>query len=208
MFGGSEGTGLATAQLCHEKDAEITLIGRDVGKLQAAAAALAGSEWRSADVRNGAVVAEALASLAHIDHVFISVGLGGASNILRSDMASLRQPFEERIFGTFTIVRAAAPKMKEGSITLMSGMNASRVRPGACPQETAALCAVEIVDAHSRSRSCSHTRQCGGARLMNTPRLEQTLVPKGRFASRALRGSCRGSALDVPTRWRAPFSCS
>ncbi len=58
-------------------------------------------------------------------------------------MASLRQPFEDRIFGTFTIMRAAAPKMGgNSSITLMSGMNASRVRPEASAQ-TAALCGVE-----------------------------------------------------------------
>lgn len=163
-FGGSGGIGLATALLCHERGADITLIGRDVEKLEAAVATLARSEWRSADVRNEAAVAQALASLGCIDHVFISVGLGGASNILRGDMASLRRPFEERIFGTFTIVRAAAPKMKESSITLMSGMNASRVRPGASAQTAAALRG-GIAGAHSRSRSCSHTRQCGSARL-------------------------------------------
>jgi NAD(P)-dependent dehydrogenase (short-subunit alcohol dehydrogenase family) len=143
VFGASGGIGLAAAQLCHAEGAEITLIGRDIGKLQAAGAALPGSQWRAADVQDGAAVGQSLASLARIDHVFISVGLGGTSSILTSDMASLRQPFEERIFGTFTIIRAAAPKMSGGSsITLMSGMNASRVRPEASAQ-TAALCGVE-----------------------------------------------------------------
>ena len=190
VFGGSGGIGLATAQLCHEKGAEITLIGRDVGKLQADAAALAGSEWRSADVRNGAVVAEALASLAHIDHVFISVGLGGASNILRSDMASLRQPFEERIFGTFTIVRAAAPKLKEGSITLMSGMNASRVRPGASAQ-TAALCAVELLTRTLALDLAPIRVNAVAPGWIDTPRLEQTFG-----AERAVR--VEGIARQLP----------
>jgi NAD(P)-dependent dehydrogenase (short-subunit alcohol dehydrogenase family) len=57
-------------------------------------------------------------------------------------MDALRLPFEERVFGTFNIIRAVASRMKNGSITLMSGMNASRVRSGASAQ-TAALCAVE-----------------------------------------------------------------
>ena len=143
VFGASGGIGLAAAQLCHAEGAEITLIGRDIAKLQKASAALPGSQWRAADVRDEAAVGQSLASHARIDHVFISVGLGGTSSILTSDMASLRQPFEERIFGTFTIIRAAAPKMDGGSsITLVSGMNASRVRPEASAQ-TAALCGVE-----------------------------------------------------------------
>jgi NAD(P)-dependent dehydrogenase (short-subunit alcohol dehydrogenase family) len=142
VFGATGGIGLAASRFAQAEGAKVTLIGRDVGTLQSAVGELAGSEWRAADVRDEAAVAAALASLTRIDHLFISIGLGGASDILMSDMNSLRQPFEERIFGTFTIVRAAAPKMKEGSITLMSGMNASRVRPGASAQ-TAALCAVE-----------------------------------------------------------------
>lgn len=143
VFGASGGIGLAAAQLCHAEGAEMTLIGRDIGKLRSAVAALPGSQWRAADVRDGTAVARSLASLDRIDHVFISVGLGGISSILTSDMASLRQPFEERIFGTFTIIRAAAPKMDGGSsITLTSGMNASRVRPKASAQ-TAALCGVK-----------------------------------------------------------------
>jgi NAD(P)-dependent dehydrogenase (short-subunit alcohol dehydrogenase family) len=173
VVGGSGGIGLATAQLCQTEGAEITLIGRDIGRLEEAAAALAGSEWRSADVRNEAAVAQALSSLARIDHIFISVGLGGASDILRSDMAALRQPFEERIFGTFAIVRAAAPKMKQGSITLMSGMNASRVRPGASAQ-TAALCGVESL-ARTLALDLAPIRVNAVAPgWIDTPRLERT----------------------------------
>ena len=142
VFGGSSGIGLATAQLCRAEGAEITLIARDIGKLEAAATGVAKSEWRAADVRDESAVAEALGHLDRIDHVFISVGAGGASNILKDDVSLLRQPFEERIFGTFAVVRSARPKMTGGSITLMSGMYASRVRPDASAQ-TAALCAVE-----------------------------------------------------------------
>jgi NAD(P)-dependent dehydrogenase (short-subunit alcohol dehydrogenase family) len=142
VFGGSSGIGFATAQLCGAEGAEITLVGRDIGKLETAAGGIPKSEWRAADVRDESAVAGALAHLDRIDHVFISVGAGGASNILKDDMSSLRQPFEERIFGIFAVVRSARPRMTGGSITLMSGMYASRVRPDASAQ-TAALCAVE-----------------------------------------------------------------
>ncbi len=158
VFGASGGIGLAAAQLCHAEGAEITLIGRDIAKLQTASAALPGSQWRAADVRDEAAVGQSLASHARIDHVFISVGLGGTSSILTSDMASLRQPFEERIFGTFTIIRAAAPKMDGGSsITLVSGMNASRVAARSIGTDGGAL-RRGIVGAYSFPRSCSHTR--------------------------------------------------
>jgi NAD(P)-dependent dehydrogenase (short-subunit alcohol dehydrogenase family) len=142
VFGGSSGIGLAAAQLCHAEGAEITLVGRDVGKLEATATGIPRSEWRAADVREERAVTEALAHLDRIDHVFISVGAGGTSNILKDDIGLLRQPFEERVFGTFAVVRSARPKMTGGSVTLMSGMYASRVRPDASAQ-TAALCAVE-----------------------------------------------------------------
>jgi NAD(P)-dependent dehydrogenase (short-subunit alcohol dehydrogenase family) len=142
VFGGSSGIGLAAAQLCHAEGAEVTLIGRDSRKLEAAAAGIATSQWRAADVRDESAVAAALRHLGRIDHVFISVGAGGTSNVLKDDIGLLRQPFEERIFGTFAVVRAARPKMTGGSITLMSGMYASRIRSGASAQ-TAALCAVE-----------------------------------------------------------------
>jgi NAD(P)-dependent dehydrogenase (short-subunit alcohol dehydrogenase family) len=83
-----------------------------------------------------------VAHLGVVDHVFVSVGQGGASDVLTSSAEELRRPFEERVFGAFNVVRTVAPKMREGSITLMSGMYASRIRPHASAQ-TAALCAVE-----------------------------------------------------------------
>ena len=142
VFGGSSGIGLATARAAQAEGASVTIIGRDVEKLRTVSAAIAGSDWRSTDVTDADGVARALTHLSVVDHVFVSVGQGGASDVLTSTADDLRRPFEERVFGTFNVVRAVAPKMREGSITLMSGMYASRVRPHASPQ-TAALCAVE-----------------------------------------------------------------
>jgi len=172
IFGGSSGIGLATAQLCHAEGAETTLIGRDVGKLEAAAHAMPTSEWRAADVRDERAVAEALAHLDRIDHVFVSVGAGGSSNILKDDISALRQPFEERVFGTFTVVRSARPKMTGGSITLVSGMYASRIRRDAAAQ-TAAFCAVESL-ARTLALDLAPTRVNAVAPgWVDTPRLDR-----------------------------------
>lgn len=142
IFGGSTGLGLATAQLAHAEAAVVTVVGRDKARLEAAQRSMPGSQWRTADVRDEAAVGAALSTLPQIDHVFVSVGLAGGANVLTSDMTALRQPFEERVFGTFTILRAALPKMKSGSLKLMSGLHASRPHAGASAQ-TAALSAVE-----------------------------------------------------------------
>jgi NAD(P)-dependent dehydrogenase (short-subunit alcohol dehydrogenase family) len=142
VFGGSSGIGLAAGKAAQAEGASVMIIGRDVEKLRAASATIAGSDWRSTDVTDVDGVARAVAHLGVIDHVFVSVGQGGASDVLTSTAEELRRPFEERVFGTFNVVRAVAPKMREGSITLMSGMYASRIRPHASAQ-TAALCAVE-----------------------------------------------------------------
>ena len=142
VFGGSSGIGLATARLAQLVGASVTIIGRDVEKLRAASATIAGSDWRSTDVTDVDGIARSVAHLNAVHHVFLSVGQGGASDVLKSAAEDLRRPFEERVFGTFNVVRAVAPKMREGSITLMSGMYASRIRPHASAQ-TAALCAVE-----------------------------------------------------------------
>jgi NAD(P)-dependent dehydrogenase (short-subunit alcohol dehydrogenase family) len=142
VFGGSSGIGFATAKAAQAEGASVTIIGRDVERLRTVSATIAGSDWRSTDVTDADGVARAVAHLRVVDHVFVSVGQGGASNVLTSTAEELRRPFEERVFGTFNVVRAVAPKMREGSITLMSGMYASRIRPQASAQ-TAALCAVE-----------------------------------------------------------------
>jgi NAD(P)-dependent dehydrogenase (short-subunit alcohol dehydrogenase family) len=142
VFGGSSGIGLATARRAHAEGASVRIIGRNVAKLELAAQSMPGAQWRAAEVRDADAVAKALADLDSIDHVFVSTGQGGSSDALASSMEEIRLPFEERVFGTFNVLRAAAPKMTNGSITLMSGMNASRLRRGASAQ-TAALCAVE-----------------------------------------------------------------
>ena len=142
VFGGSSGIGLAAAQRARAEGASVMIIGRDAEKLRTVSATIAGSDWRSTDVTDVDGVAQSVSHLSVIDHVFVSVGQGGASDVLTDTADDLRRPFEERVFGAFNVVRAVAPKMRDGSITLMSGMYASRIRPQASAQ-TAALCAVE-----------------------------------------------------------------
>lgn len=200
VFGGSSGIGLATAKAAQAEGASVMIVGRDVEKLRAASATIAGSDWRSTDVTDVDGVARSVAHLGTIDHVFVSVGQGGASDVLKSAAEDLRRPFEERVFGTFNVVRAVVPKMREGSITLMSGMYASRVRPHASAP-TAALCAVESL-ARTLALDLAPIRVNAVAPgWIDTPRLEQSLGPEkaGRIdvIAQSLPGKRIGNANEV-----------
>jgi NAD(P)-dependent dehydrogenase (short-subunit alcohol dehydrogenase family) len=200
VFGGSSGIGLATARLAQGEGASVMIIGRDAEKLRNASATIAGSDWRSRDVTDVDGVARAVAHLGVVDHVFVSVGQGGASDVLTSTAEELRRPFEERVFGTFNVVRAVAPKMREGSITLMSGMYASHIRPHASAQ-TAALCAVESL-ARTLALDLAPTRVNAVAPgWIDTPRLDRSFgaekASRIEAIARQLPGKRIGGAHEV-----------
>ena len=197
VVGGSSGIGLATAKRAQAQGALVTIVARDKEKLRQASAEIAGSTWRAADVTDRDGVAEAVGHLAHIDHVFISAGQGGTSDILESGMEELQRPFEERVFGTFNVVRAAAPRMREGSITLMSGMNASRVRANASAQ-TAALCAVESL-VRTLALDLAPIRVNGVAPgWIDTPRLDRTLGMEKQTRIAAVAEQLPGGRIGQP----------
>jgi NAD(P)-dependent dehydrogenase (short-subunit alcohol dehydrogenase family) len=197
VVGGSSGIGLATAKLAQAQGALVTIVARNKEKLRQVSAEIAGSTWRAADVTDRDGVTEAVTHLAHIDHVFISVGQGGTSNILASSMEELQRPFEERVFGAFNVVRAIAPRVREGSITLMSGMNASRVRPNASAQ-TAALCAIESL-VRTLALDLAPIRVNGVAPgWIDTPRLDQTLGAEKQERIAAIAGELPGRRVGRP----------
>jgi NAD(P)-dependent dehydrogenase (short-subunit alcohol dehydrogenase family) len=200
VFGGSSGIGLATARAAQAEGASVTIIGRHVEKLRIVSAAIAGSDWRSTDVTDADGVARSVAHLSVVDHVFVSVGQGGASDVLTSTADDPRRPFEERVFGTFNVVRAVAPKIREGSITLMSGMYASRIRPHAAAQ-TAALCAVESL-ARTLALDLAPIRVNAVAPgWIDTPRLDQSFgaqkATRIEAIARQLPGKRIGGAHEV-----------
>src|SRR5690348_8754664 len=68
--------------------------------------------------------------------------LSGGGDLLRSDLDGLRSILEVRLLGVTHVVRQARPKMGGGSITLMSGLYATRPAPGG-GMAAAAVAAVE-----------------------------------------------------------------
>ena len=145
VIGGSSGIGLATAQLARAEGAEVTIAGRTEDRLREAQRLLGECDVAALDVADAAAVEALFAGLARVDHVVVSAGTLGPGGIVSSDLKTLQQIVDQRIWGPIHAVRAAAPKMSPGgSITFTSGGIASRPRAGA-GMFTAALSAVEAL---------------------------------------------------------------
>lgn len=131
VIGGSSGIGFAAASLAARQGARVTITGRDAGKLREAAARI-GRDIRTAtgDVTTPADVSRAFDGLDRVDHVYIAAGKLTLGSIMEGDLDAFRRELDERIFGAIHVVRAARPRMSGGSITLTSGIRASRPLPG------------------------------------------------------------------------------
>lgn len=130
VIGGSTGIGFDTAKLAKENGGNVTIAGRSEDKLRRAAEELGGVRTVVVDVANEAEVQRVFEDLDHVDHVFSSAGGLVGGNVLDTDLDVFHKGVKERIWGNLHVVRAAAPKMSAGSITLMSGQLSSRPVPG------------------------------------------------------------------------------
>jgi NAD(P)-dependent dehydrogenase (short-subunit alcohol dehydrogenase family) len=131
IVGGSSGMGLATARLVRRLGARVTIAGTTELKVREAAASL-GEDVRAvvADVTKAEDVRRVFEGLDRVDHVYLAAGKLTLGKIVDGDLAAFRREVEERIFGAIYVVREALPRMKAGSITLTSGIRASRPLPG------------------------------------------------------------------------------
>jgi NAD(P)-dependent dehydrogenase (short-subunit alcohol dehydrogenase family) len=140
VIGGSSGIGLATAQLARAAGAEVTIAGRSQEKLVQARQALGQVRTVVMDITEEHAVEKGLAGLNRIDHLLLSAGTLRNAALVNNDLANLRRIVDERLWGLTYVVRHAAPRMSQGSITFTSGGLSSRPRPG-----TAMLAAVEAL---------------------------------------------------------------
>jgi NAD(P)-dependent dehydrogenase (short-subunit alcohol dehydrogenase family) len=156
IIGGSSGIGLATAREALAEGAFVTIAGRSEDRLRQAAERLGDSSRGTtkggsdrlrtvvADLADESSVRSLFAGETRVDHVFVPAGelRPESADVLRSDRDSLRSILDIRLLGVAGVVQQARSKMREGSITLMSGLYA--IRPGtASAMAAAAVAAVE-----------------------------------------------------------------
>ncbi|HWG27164.1 SDR family oxidoreductase [Actinospica sp.] len=150
IVGGSSGIGLAAGALLHDVGAEIVLVGRDLGRLDAAVKRIAGDGPEvvavSADSGDEQALTHIFKEFGAIDHILVTAGgLEGTGPVGTLTPEAVRSTLDARVWGALAAARVAAPRLPAGgSITLTSGIYATRPVPGmAAP--LAALGAVEAL---------------------------------------------------------------
>jgi len=144
VIGGSSGIGLAAAKLARQEGADITIAGRSQEKLAQAQRELGEVRTVAADITNEAEVGQVFEGISRVDHVVIAAGTIVNGRIVDNDLANLHRIIDERIWGVTYVVRHAAPRMTQGSITFTSGGLSSRPRLGTA-MLTTALAGVEAM---------------------------------------------------------------
>jgi NAD(P)-dependent dehydrogenase (short-subunit alcohol dehydrogenase family) len=144
VIGGSTGIGFAAAKLARQEGADITIAGRSQEKLAQAQRELGEVRTVAADIANEAAVGQVFEGISRVDHVVVAAGTIVNGRIVENDLTNLRRIIDERIWGVTYVVRHAAPRMTQGSITFTSGGLSARPRLGAA-MLTAALAGVEAL---------------------------------------------------------------
>jgi len=131
IIGGSSGMGFAVAKLVKERGARVTIVGRSHEKLQRAARRLGSTQTVAADITHEPDVQALFQGMERVDHVFISAGRPLFGRLLEAELETLRSDVDQRFWGVVYVVRHAAPRMRQGSITFISGQFGSRPAVGA-----------------------------------------------------------------------------
>ncbi|KAK4478041.1 hypothetical protein RD792_017306 [Penstemon davidsonii] len=132
ITGGSSGIGLALANLCAHHGADVTLLARDVKKLEEAKQSIKLATGRdvkvfSADVRDYDAVSRVVEEAGPIDVLVCNHGVFVPHELADQKVDEIKFMLDVNLMGTFHLIRAALPGMKKdraergpGSIAIMS----------------------------------------------------------------------------------------
>ena len=93
---------------------------------------MSGLEIRVADINNTASIQELFSELSTVDHVYIAAGGTKIGGPLDHPINEFRHKFDERLWGSIDVVRAAHRLMRPGgSFTFAGGLSSDRPVSGA-----------------------------------------------------------------------------
>ncbi|XP_011090801.1 3-dehydrosphinganine reductase TSC10A-like [Sesamum indicum] len=132
ITGGSSGIGLALAHLCAREGANVTILARDVRKLEEAKQSIKLATGRevgvfSADVRDYGAVERVIQEAGAIDVLICNHGVFIAQELEGQELEEIKFMIDVNLMGSFHLIKAALPGMKKsraergpGSIAIMS----------------------------------------------------------------------------------------
>lgn len=128
ITGGSSGIGLALARLAAAEGAHVSILARRAAQLQEARDAIrlaTGVDVAifSADVRDADAVAKAVEAAGPVDVLVCNHGVFTPQELEKQDLEEVRFMVEVNLMGTFNLIKAALPTMKQR--TKVTGLPAS-----------------------------------------------------------------------------------
>ena len=132
VVGASSGMGLATAIAAREVGADVVIVARDPGRLEAACRTVGeGTRSFAFDAADAVAVEAMFAELGHVDHVACFTGEQPAGSVAETTHDQYQRALDARVWAARNLCASASPRMPEtGSFTFVSGLSAWRPRPG------------------------------------------------------------------------------
>lgn len=123
IIGGTSGMGLGVARAAASAGARVFAAGRSEEHARAAREALGETATiRTLNMGNEDAVRSFFGTLTAVDHLVVTAGDLGFGKVLETSVDKIKGLFDDRFWGTYNVVRYAAPLMPvRGSVTLFSG---------------------------------------------------------------------------------------
>ncbi len=133
IAGGTSGMGLSTAKLLVDKGYQVTILGRNLAKLNEALAEIgANATGKNIDATNSDALKDVMADIGQIDHLVVALSGGKGIGLFRElDLKDLREGFEGKFFPQLQAAQSVLPFIKPtGSITFITSISAQSKASG------------------------------------------------------------------------------
>jgi NAD(P)-dependent dehydrogenase (short-subunit alcohol dehydrogenase family) len=132
VVGASSGMGLATAIAARAAGADVVVVARDPGRLEAACRTVGeGTRSFAFDAADGEAVEAMFEQLGTADHVACFTGEQPAGSVAETTHDQYQRALDARVWAARNLCTSGAPRMPDtGSFTFCSGVSAWRPRPG------------------------------------------------------------------------------
>jgi NAD(P)-dependent dehydrogenase (short-subunit alcohol dehydrogenase family) len=132
VVGASSGLGLATAVAARTAGADVVIVARDPGRLDAARESVGGGTRAFAlDAADAGAVEAMFADLGKVDHVASFTGEQPSGSVADTTHEHYQRALDARVWAARNLCASAAPRMPgSGSFTFCSGVSAWRPRAG------------------------------------------------------------------------------